>query len=241
MRRAATSRAPAGSEPPRTGQILDRVSKGDQVYSALKQAIISGELPPGISIDKSGLCQRFGVSRLPVTTAINRLAYERLIVIEPQRGSFVARIELRDVVQWMAARRALEVEVVGQCARTITPGTVGRLEQNLLYQQAAIGGSDFAGFLELDVAFHEGLTLTAGLNRIGEVLDTLRSQLDRVRRLLLPEPGRMESTLGEHQAILHAVRRQDVRGAERAMKAHLDTVLQSLVAFEKTHPDFFGT
>jgi DNA-binding GntR family transcriptional regulator len=241
MKGAATSRAPRGAEQARAGQTLHRVSKGDQVYSALKRAIISGELPPGISIDKTGLCHRFGVSRLPVTTAINRLAYERLVVIEPQRGSFVARIELRDVVQWMTARRALEIEVVGQCARTITPSTAGRLEQNLLYQQAAIGGSDFAGFLELDVAFHKGLTLTSGLNRIGEVLDTLRSHLDRVRCLLLPEPGRLEGTLREHQAILDAVRKQDVRGAERAMKAHLETVLQRLVAFEKTYPDFFGT
>ena len=185
---------------------------------ALKQAIISGELPPGISIDKNELCQRFGISRLPVTIAMNRLAYERLVLIQPQRGSFAARIELNDVVQWMTARRALEVEVVGECARRLSPDSLPPLKQNLLYQQAAIGGSDYAGFLELDVAFHELLTTGAGFNRIGEILDALRSHLDRVRRLLLPEPGRMESTLAEHRAIVSAICSGDVRHAEGAMR-----------------------
>src|SRR3954451_19936756 len=94
-----------GREPPA------RLSKADQIYVSLKNAIISGELLPAATIDKSELCTRFGVSRLPVTTAVNRLAYEGLVLIEPQRGSYVAKIQLDDVIQWMSARRALEVEI----------------------------------------------------------------------------------------------------------------------------------
>jgi DNA-binding GntR family transcriptional regulator len=240
MKRAAANLGFSGLGGRQAGPGPSQSSKGYQVYSALKQAIISGELPPGVCIDKNELCQRFGVSRLPVTTAVNRLAYERLVLIEPQRGSFVARIKLDDVVQWMTARRALEVEVAGQCARQLPPEALPPLQRNLLYQQAAIGGSDFTGFLALDVAFHDFLTSSVGLNRISEVLEALRSHLDRVRRLLLPEPGRMESTLAEHHSILDAISRRDVPRAEEAMRAHLGTVLDRLVAFELDHPDFFG-
>lgn len=217
-----------------------RQSKGERVYAALKDAIISGELAPGVPIDKAMICDQFHVSRLPVTTAINRLAYEGLVLIEPQRGSFIAPIKLGDVVEWMRVRRALEVEIVGECARRATPETLRTLEQNLSYQQAAITGNDYATFMQMDVAFHSLLATSVGLRRIGEILDSLRSHLDRVRRLLLPEPGRMPDTLAEHRAVVDALARRDVRKAERAMRSHIQTVLEHLVAFERVHPDFFG-
>ena len=238
-RRAAEPRSTPAPGQPGSGA-AGRLSKGDQVYLSLKRAIVSGEVPPGAAIDKSELCQRFGVSRLPITTAINRLAYERLVLIEPQRGSYVAKIKLDDVLQWMMARRALEVEVVAECARRLPADVIERAEQNLRYQQAAIGGNDYAGFLQLDVVFHQLLVEGLELYRVGEMLDALRSHLDRVRRLLLPEPGRMEGTLGEHRAILTAVAERRPSQAKQAMRQHVNAVEERLIAFEKQHPDFFG-
>ena len=101
------------------GAAETRLPKADQVHLALKQAITRGELPPGAAIDKAALCLRFGVSRLPVTTAIHRLAYEGLVLIEPQKGSYVSRIRLDDVLQWMMARCAIESEVAAEAARRL--------------------------------------------------------------------------------------------------------------------------
>src|SRR6185437_11142593 len=78
-----------------------RQSKVDRVYAALKQAIVSGELAPLTLIDKTAWSGRFEVSRLSITSAVNRLAFEGVVVIEPQRGSYVSRIRLADVKQWM--------------------------------------------------------------------------------------------------------------------------------------------
>src|SRR5215469_17750870 len=93
-----------------------RESKVDRAYAALKRAIVSGALAPQTPIDKNEWCAAFEVSRLSITTAINRLAFEGLVVVEPQRGSYVAKIRLEDVRQWMLMRRALEMEVVAVCA-----------------------------------------------------------------------------------------------------------------------------
>ena len=100
--------------------------------------------------------------------------------------------------------------------------------------------TDYAGFLQLDVAFHRLLIDGLAAQRIGEILDSLRSHLDRVRRLLLPEPGRMANTLAEHRAIAEAIAARHAKQASRAMRAQVDTVLEQLIAFEKQHPDFFG-
>jgi DNA-binding GntR family transcriptional regulator len=226
--------------PPRV-QETGQLSKADRIHLMLKDAIIRGDLPPGEAIDKPALCDRFGVSRLPVTTAVNRLAYEGLVRVERQSGSYVSRIRLDDVRQWMLVRRAIEAELAGEAARRLPPEAVEAMGQSLRYQEAAVGGPDYDGFLRLDVAFHQLLPEGLGLLRVGESLEALRTHLDRVRRLLLPEPGRMATTLEEHAAICEAIVARRPGQAERAMRQHLDVVVERLAAFERQHPDFFGT
>jgi DNA-binding GntR family transcriptional regulator len=214
-------------------------SKVDQAYLALKQAIVSGALAPETPIDKTEWCARFEVSRLSITTAINRLAFERLVVVEPQRGSYVAKIRLEDVKQWMLMRRALEMEVVAVCATSMPAQAIESLGQNLAYQQAAIKSGDLQGFHELDTRFHRLLADGLGLARISEVLDPIRTHLERVRRTLLPEPGRLQGTFSEHEAIYDRLAARLPDQAREAMANHLDRVSGELHAFVARHPGFF--
>ena len=216
-----------------------RVSKVDGVYFALKQAIVSGALAPQTPIDKNEWGARFGVSRLSITSAINRLAYERLVVIEPQRGSYVAKMRLADVKQWMLMRRALEMEVVAASASEMPSLGLEKLTQNLAYQRAALDSGDIQGFHELDTRFHRLMADGLDFARVSEALDTLRTHLERVRRTLLPEPGRMEGTFKEHQAIQSAIAGREPARAREAMGAHLDRVARELQAFVARHPGFF--
>jgi GntR family transcriptional repressor for pyruvate dehydrogenase complex len=44
----------------------------------------------------------------------------------------------------------------------------------------------------------------------------------------LHTPGRIEKTIGEHRAILQAIKERDPEGAERAMTAHLQNALSDI-------------
>lgn len=216
-----------------------RESRVDRAYLALKQAIVSGGLAPDTLIDKNQWGARFEVSRLSITNAVNRLAFEGLVVIEPQRGSYVARMHLADVEQWMLMRRALEMEVVASCAATLSPEGLGKLGQNLAYQRAALSSGDLQGFHDLDTRFHRLMVEGLSLTRISEVLEPIRTHLERVRLTLLPEPGRMRETFGEHEAIYQAIEAHDADRARQRMANHLDRVACELQAFVARHPDFF--
>jgi GntR family transcriptional regulator, rspAB operon transcriptional repressor len=216
-----------------------RESKVDRVYSALRRAIASGELPPNAPIDKGELAGRFGVSRLSITTAVNRLAFDRFVVVEPQRGSYVAKIRLTDAKQWMLVRRAVEVEVAGVGARELPDDSIVRLGHNLAYQQTAVASKDFQGFHELDTRFHRLIIDDLRLERVGEILDPLRTHLERIRLTLLPEPGRINTTYQEHAAIYRMIAVRDAGGSRDSMAAHLDRVLHELEDFAQRHPDFF--
>jgi GntR family transcriptional regulator, rspAB operon transcriptional repressor len=218
-----------------------RGSKADQVYNDLKEDILSGALEPGEAIDKLSLCERLGVSRFPVSSAINRLAYERLVAIEPQHGSFVAKISVEDVRELMLVRRALESEIAAQAAERLPPEGLEDLERNLRYQQAAVEARDLAGFYALDVEFHRLLTTHLELVRTGEILDGLRSHLERVRRLLMTPPGRIPKTYSEHSAVAKAIARGDREGARTAMRDHLVETTRLFETFAKDRPNLFSS
>ena len=216
-----------------------RTSKANRVYHDIREAILSGTLEPGAAIDKIALCERLGVSRFPVTTAINRLAYERLVLIEPQHGSFIAKISADDVRDLMIIRRALEVEIASEAAQRLPEESFIALERNLRYQQAAEQAKDYAGFYALDVEFHQIIINGIALAHAHEILEGLRAHLERVRRLLLTPPGRLPNTLKEHRAVAEAIKSGDAQAARAAMRAHLEQTSTMLATVSKQRPDLF--
>jgi DNA-binding GntR family transcriptional regulator len=213
--------------------------KAEQVYDAVKEAILSGALEPGAPIDKLALCDRLGVSRFPVSAAISRLAFERLVLVEPQHGSFVARISADDVRERLFIRRALEGEIAAEAARRLDLAGRSALEENLHEAANAAEAGNRTRFYALDVDFHEALTSHLGLDRSGEILDGLRAHLERVRRLLMQPSGRMQATLREHGAIVEAIGSADPRQARAAMEAHLAAMTTMVENFARERPELF--
>ena len=215
-------------------------SKADQVYDAVRESILSGDLEPGEPIDKLALCERLGVSRFPVSAAISRLAFERLVLIEPQHGSFVARISADDVRERMFIRRALEGEIAAEAARRLDEEGKAELRQTLETSARAAEAGDRAGFYALDVVFHAVLTQRLGLDRTGELLDGVRVHLERVRRLLMTPEGRMQGTQREHEAVVAAIEARDPEAARAAMIAHMGQTSAMFENFAKQRPELFS-
>jgi DNA-binding GntR family transcriptional regulator len=214
-------------------------SKADAVYSDLKEAILSGALEPGSLIDKGGLCEKLGVSRFPVSAAVSRLAYDRLVDVAPQHGSFVALISISDVRERFFIRSALEGEVAAEAALRMTRADKDALAANLKEEAAAVDADDRAGFYALDVAFHRILTARLDMARADEVLEALRGHLERARRLMMAPSGRLRATLSEHAAIVAAIEAGDAPAARGAMKVHLGMTRALLESLAKERPGLF--
>jgi len=215
-------------------------SKADQVYDELKEAILAGRVEPGELIDKSALCERLGVSRFPVSAAVSRLAFENLVVIEPQHGSFVARISAADVRERMFIRRALEREVAAEAARRLPQEGLEALEENLTRGRKAVEAGDRMSFYGLDVSFHQALTTHLGLPRSAEILDSVRAHLERVRRMLMLPAGRIRQTLAEHAAIVAAIAASDAAAAQAAMERHLTETAGQFESFARERPELIS-
>lgn len=213
-------------------------SKSSLAHEVLRNDIISLKLQPGARIDKAEICERLGVSRQPLSEALARLAQERLVTVEPQKGTYVTRISLGEVEEAAFVREALEVETTRRVASGMDDETLDRLRLIVEYQTSAAAAGDHEEFYRLDVRFHEALFDRLALRRAAEVVESSRAQTERIRRLLVPTE-RNRATIKEHNAIVAALAARNANRAAAAMRTHLGNVMRDLHKYAAQRPELF--
>ena len=89
---------------------LVRISTVDALASAIRGCIFDGDLAPGDRLPERELTERYGVARHSVRAGLRALAAEGLVVIEPNRGASVARLDADGIRSLFELRTALELE-----------------------------------------------------------------------------------------------------------------------------------
>ena len=75
----------------------------EDIYQTLEYEIVTLKIKPGETISENQLCKRFGISRTPVRTALQRLEQNGFVQIIPCKGTIVTPINL-DIVDQLKAR-----------------------------------------------------------------------------------------------------------------------------------------
>jgi DNA-binding GntR family transcriptional regulator len=206
----------------------------------LRNAILSGSLPPGTRLIQLDLAARFGVSRMPVRQALLALEREGLVRTDPWRGSIVAPLEPEAIRDMYAVRAILERQV----ARTLAER--GRFDGSALHEMIAAGKQattrgDYPRLIELDLKFHTLLYEAFG-NRI--LLDIMRAHWVHIRRIMaltLQLAEYRRRVWDEHAAIIDAIERGDVEEAgvqaERHASAAAATVIKNLERLTTRNPN----
>lgn len=224
--------------PPGTALVAGR-PRVDQIYDHLRQAIVSLWLKPGQPLNENAVAAQLKVSRTPVRDAVRRIAGEGLVDVFPQSGTFVAPIRVADVLECQIVRESLEIAVVRIAAERATRPHVRTLRRLIEDQEDIRAARDYDAFYRADEAFHRSISECAGTLRIWAIINSGKAQLDRVRRLAMPEPGHLARIIAEHTAIVDAIDANNVDGAVAALKLHLDSVHQMIQALVAHHGDTY--
>ena len=218
---------------------IEPASLKQKAYVALQKAIIELDFEPGQLLKKSELCKTFGISRTPLTEAIALLVQDGLVEVVPQAGTYVARFSIDELKEGAFIREALEVAAIKELANSITDQNIVELRRNLRLQKAYIDDKDIQGFYNLDSQFHSIILDATGFKKLSRLSDTAWMNVNRVRRLLLPVPGRVDATFVEHQKIFTALEKKDVNLSERVLREHLGKLMTYVAPLEKDHPEYF--
>jgi DNA-binding GntR family transcriptional regulator len=214
-------------------------SARDQVYAALREAIVSTELEPGRQLSENELAELLGVSRTPVREALARLRDERLVAIVPQLGTFVTLISTGSVADAAFVREALETSAIRLAAERAKANSLEAIQANLAAQDRTVVTSDADAFDTLDDDLHRMLCELSGHEIAWWLSRRANGQLDRVRRLSLPEPGYLGEMVAEHRVVVAAVAAGDADEAEQALRHHLRMVISPLPQLRAAHPEYF--
>ena len=84
-------------------------STGDSIAHALREDILAGRLTGGERLIEEAIAKRYGVSRVPVREALNRLQSEGFVTIVRYRGATVSDTLVQDSHELLQIRRGLEV------------------------------------------------------------------------------------------------------------------------------------
>lgn len=202
-------------------------SATQRIVDAITNAIADRRLMPGTKLSEQKIGDIFKVSRTVVRQAFNQLSRDRLVVLEPARGAFVATPTAEEARDVFEVREILETAVTRQLCAVITDEQIRQLREHLERERAAVNDAAVPGRTRLLADFHIVLARMLGnevlVQMLGELLT--RSSLVALMRQSTQSAGESHD---EHVAIVDAFERRDVKAAVRLVGKHLANVQDNL-------------
>lgn len=222
-----------------TGQHLYGLAAA-RVYAGLRARIVSLELLPDTILSRAEIAKDYGVSQSPVREAVQKLEQEGLVASFPKSRTLVTKIDVDDARETQFLRLGVEIEVAKTLVRRQEPDLLLPASRILRMQKLAGEDHDIAEFTALDWLFHQSLFQAAGVASLWRHISGRSGHIDRLRRLNLPDPGKIAAVLASHEQILAAIRNGDLEDAEAQTREHLSATLASVQAIMAAHPDYFS-
>ena len=226
------------SQPPSI-TTLPKTNLRDRVSQALRSAIISGEMEPGVVYSAPSLAARFGVSATPVREAMLDLVREGTVSIVPNKGFRVSEVDDASLDQVTRIRQLLEPPVVGRITPLVPvedlPG-LRRMAQDIVDEAAA---GDLVAYTQADREFHLRLLAYDDNPRLVDLVSELRGQTRLLGLTGLLDSGVLAENAREHLELVDLLEARDAAGAEALMHAHVARVRTTWAApaRERGRPD----
>ena len=128
---------------------------GDIVADLLFDEIVSLRLAPSTKLNINNISKELGISRTPVTEAINQLCGIGFVDVHPNAsGYFVSALTMTELISLYNARAAIESEAAYLCAETASYDVIAGLENYASEYKRALQRRDNQALKEVEMPFH---------------------------------------------------------------------------------------
>lgn len=207
-----------------------------QIAERVTDAIMEHRLPPGIKLVEDRLAEAFGVSRTKIRQALTLLAKEGLVILQANRGAFVASPSERNAKDLFATRRLVEPEIVRNVIERADERDIVRLRLHLAQEVEARKAGDRRRIIRLSGQFHMLLAELGGNGYIEKLMAEL-CPLTCLIIALYDAPQTPACPEDEHEQIVNAIERRDTDQAIALMLHHLDHIQSALHLGSRQQPD----
>lgn len=218
---------------------------GSRIYETIRSRIEDLYYEPGSELSITELTQDLGVSRSPVRDALLRLERDKLIDIYPQRGTWVSRLDVKNIMQERFLRLSVEENVFRVCIENVLENEErkirfsSQLRANLVQQSACLSINDIRAFIDLDVDFHRNFYIEIGFERIYKVIEAHTGNERRIRILNNMNHDAAQAVYEEHLAMTQAI--EDERGDEVLviLSHHFSKLNDEVEELVRLYPAYF--
>lgn len=187
----------------------------------LEEDILAGRLLPGQRLDEQDLAARFEVSRTPVREALLQLASSGLVEMRARQGAVVAELTIPRLVEMFQVMAELEGLCARLAVRRMTPDRLTQLDIAQDEMRRFCDRREPFEFYEANKRFHEAIYEASQNAFLMEQTQAIRGRVAPYRRYVTLQPGRMAESIGEHDAVIRAIRDGDEAAAHDATRDHV--------------------
>jgi DNA-binding GntR family transcriptional regulator len=211
----------APTTPPARAKPVGRIHQPlrEAVQDAIRAAIVEGRYPQGERLLEDQLAHELDVSRNPVREALQALATEGFVVIEPRRGARVASVSSERAIELFEVREVLEGLAARLAAQRCNPEQLAVLQAIVGEGEQLVAAGQLNGLPELNNRFHVALNDAAGNGMLTDVLARLGPVITWVYARRIAE--RSTHSWSEHAAIVDAIAAGDAELAYRRACTHI--------------------
>ena len=210
------------------------------IVKLLREAIYSGQLPPGIRLIESELAEKMQVGRTHLREAIRQLQAEGLIKVVPNKGATVVTYSSNDIKEIYRICAALEgmaaslaVENLGQSELDKIKTTEAKMETKELQ-------ANRRKWFLTNRELHSVYLRCCYAPRLTKLIKQQINQVDRYWYILVSIPGMMEQAISQHKEIIQAFDKRDPDLVRQMVEYHIFSVGLLLVGhLESLYPAVF--
>jgi DNA-binding GntR family transcriptional regulator len=207
-----------------------------QACDAIKRAIMDMDIYGScgeIRLDERQLSEDLGVSRTPIREALSVLEQEGFVRSIPRRGIIVVRKTKREIVELITVWAAIESMAARLAATVATPGDIAELTGLMdAFEEDPTG--HLTEYSDANMEFHKAIIRLGGIGLMSTLTDSLFIHMRAVRAVTMTQDNRAQRSVGDHRAIIAALRAGDPDRAERLVRNHT----MGLAAHVERHGDF---
>ncbi len=218
----------------------EKENASDYALRVLSRAIARLQLRPGEFLSENEVGGKLNLSRTPVREAFIQLSRGDMVIVLPQRGTYVARIDISRVKESVFLRETMERAVMDLACASFPQDILGAMRDNYRQQETCLANDDIDGFYTLDAQFHGSLFEGCGKPHVWQMIMQMGQDYNRVRMLnLMNGRHNVDRLLHQHRDILRAILAHDPEDGARAIAGHIGTVMPNLQSLLVQYPHYF--
>jgi DNA-binding GntR family transcriptional regulator len=204
----------------------------EEVFDIIRADLMSLRIPPDTRISIDNLARELGVSQTPIREALSMLEAIGLVT----RRRFVgycsaSQLNSQQLDELYEVRLLIEPYAARRAAERMSGDQLQQIRNLVVTMEPGDSRTSYDRFAVQDSQLHDLIAAASGNRLIQDSLARLHAHLHIFRLRFHSEVTTEACT--EHAALLEALVRRNAKGAEKAMRLHIEKSYNRMVPFAK--------